>query len=530
MLCPGICEIDIPDAGTIETYFEPGDERDPHTLLSGDLIAVTFALEEDPAIIDTVSPAQFSVPAESITIMWQGLSLKDIDSSSELLGSTYLLTFPGGVVPEVSTARVGDLLSLYWESPEDDAYLPQIPESSQSRLIASTPILAITENEAGGKMLTVGLNTPVVSQMLRGFGIHTRFALEPGEFLTEEDRRAAEEATAYLTDQNQQEQDAPAVPEEGQSDRKTTPTGSAGTVTPPLDVFTVNIRSISRSSRMIDTYLPSGYFPYSSEEPLAFTEDCVFKVNYSMDNVDYREVSFDTFARLVEEGSHHLNIPCALVCQDGLVMEASLESAWFNYGIYFNAFVPNVYQYEFLLEHQGENAFEAYYSLANTEIMDISDGEGSEIIEVYTGNIGDGDSGIVMFKNAEGELLCTEGYHIARAGWNNIYLGEKDGIPFIMNVYVEDRWDYGGYGYWVYRLDETGGIRQIAGSLFDFDLDSEFLQYDDELFEEWADGMTAWLENCHLILSTQEGELRTEKVSEADKYNYETLSLKDRKL
>lgn len=42
--------------------------------------------------------------------------------------------------------------------------------------------------------------------------------------------------------------------------------------------------------------------------------------------------------------------------------------------------------------------------------------------------------------------------------------------------------------------------------------------------------MTAWLENCHLILSTQDGELRTEKVSEADRYNYETLSLKDREL
>lgn len=42
--------------------------------------------------------------------------------------------------------------------------------------------------------------------------------------------------------------------------------------------------------------------------------------------------------------------------------------------------------------------------------------------------------------------------------------------------------------------------------------------------------MTAWLENCHLILSTQDGELRTEKVSEAGRYNYETLSLKDGEL
>lgn len=33
----------------------------------------------------------------------------------------------------------------------------------------------------------------------------------------------------------------------------------------------------------------------------------------------------------------------------------------------------------------------------------------------------------------------------------------------------------------------------------------------------------AALENSHLLLSTQEGELRTEPVSDADKYNYGTL-------
>ena len=42
--------------------------------------------------------------------------------------------------------------------------------------------------------------------------------------------------------------------------------------------------------------------------------------------------------------------------------------------------------------------------------------------------------------------------------------------------------------------------------------------------------MTAWLEDCHLLLSTQECEVRTDKVSDADRYNYDTLSLKDREL
>ncbi len=517
LLCPGIGEMEIPAAETIDTYFEPGDERDPHELLPGDLVAVTFALEEDPTILESM-PAQFSAPAESITIMWQGLTLEEIGRSSDLSESAYLLTFPGGVVPEASAAKAGDILSLYREDPEDEAYLPQIPESKASRLIASAPILDITENGAGGKMFTVGLNTSAVNTVLAGFGFHIRFALESGKTLTEEEQRIQEYAMEYLTHKRLQEQDA----------STSSGAGEAEELPDSVEVYTVNIRSIARSARAIDSYLPADNFPYSSEEPLAFAEDCVFRVNYSMDSIDYREVSFDDFADLIASGSHMLNKPCTLVFQDDLIIAADLESAWFHYGISFDMFAPNEYTYAYLLEEEGEDAFETYYSLTSTESMDISDGEGIETIEVYTGNSGDGDSGIVMFKNAAGELLCTQDAHTARVGWNNIYLGEKDGVPFIMNVYVEDRWDYGGYGYWVYRLDAQGGISQIAGSRFDFELGSDLLYYDDDLFRQWIGGMAAWLENSHLILSSQDGEIRTEKVSDADRYNYDTLSLKDR--
>ncbi len=33
----------------------------------------------------------------------------------------------------------------------------------------------------------------------------------------------------------------------------------------------------------------------------------------------------------------------------------------------------------------------------------------------------------MLFKNEAGEILYSEGAHTARAGWNNIYLGEIDG-------------------------------------------------------------------------------------------------------
>jgi hypothetical protein len=168
-----------------------------------------------------------------------------------------------------------------------------------------------------------------------------------------------------------------------------------------------------------------------------------------------------------------------------------------------------------------EEALDTFYSLAKTVQSDVGDGNGTETIEVYTGNLGDGDSGFVQVKNDRGELLYSEGAHCARAGWNNIYLGEKDGTAYLMTLHIEDRDTYGSYGYQVFRIGENGQVLQIAGSDFEFDADR--ITYDDSLFHEWADMMSGYLENCQLLLSTQEGELSTQQASPAELYNYETL-------
>ncbi len=136
----------------------------------------------------------------------------------------------------------------------------------------------------------------------------------------------------------------------------------------------------------------------------------------------------------------------------------------------------------------AEEVLGNYYALSSTEKADIGDGAGMEQIEVYTGNIGDGESGVVLFKDADGTVLGSEFAHAARAGWNNIL--------------------------------EVEEIRQIAGSRFEF---GENLRYADEMFHAWADDLSFYLANSHLLLSSQDGEIRTEKVSEADRYNYETL-------
>ena len=113
--------------------------------------------------------------------------------------------------------------------------------------------------------------------------------------------------------------------------------------------------------------------------------------------------------------------------------------------------------------------------------------------------MGDGQSGYVLIRDADGTLLHAEWVHESRAGWNNIYLGELDGTPYLMTLHLEDREEYGSYGYQVYRLAADGAVRQIAGSTLDWDSDTF---YDEAIFRTWADEMSQYLAPSHLLLST----------------------------
>jgi hypothetical protein len=245
-----------------------------------------------------------------------------------------------------------------------------------------------------------------------------------------------------------------------------------------------------------------------------------------MASIRYESDTFDTFADNVAGALSYLNVPCTVRFQNGVITEAYLDSAWYAYGISYEPEHGDVWAYEDIGELSiptmtDEEALDTFYSLAKTVQSDVGDGDGTETIEVYTGNLGDGDSGFVQVKNDRGELLYSEGAHCARAGWNNIYLGEKDGTAYLMTLHIEDRDTYGSYGYQVFRIGENGQVLQIAGSDFEFDADR--ITYDDSLFHEWVDMMSGYLENCQLLLSTQEGELSTQQASPAELYNYETL-------
>lgn len=288
-------------------------------------------------------------------------------------------------------------------------------------------------------------------------------------------------------------------------------------------MYRLYVRSLSRSAKGIDRYLVDDDLDGGEDLPfLAFADNCKFSVNEEMDTPSYGEVSFDSFADLVEETFSYLNPPLLLTFENGLIVEAVLES-YYGSGISYAAAPLDTF-YADMQEITGLDSGElldSYYTLDSTEKADIGDSPGLEEIMVYTGNIGDGKSGIVFFNSADGTPLYSDSAHVARAGWNNIYLGERDGNGFIMTVHIEDRDMYGEYDYYVFRLSEEGEIRQIAGSSFTFDDDR--IPYDDALFAAWAEKLEGYLADSYLLLSTQDGELRTEHICEAEKYNYETL-------
>ena len=162
--------------------------------------------------------------------------------------------------------------------------------------------------------------------------------------------------------------------------------------------------------------------------------------------------------------------------------------------------------YEFYKEELGENFLEEYYEKVYTIESDISRDGMDETIEVYTGNIGDGDSGYVLVKDIHGNLLFHEFAHAARAGWNMVFLSEDN---FLMNVHMEDRDTYGEYRYEVYRVVGKDEIQILAKDSFSFNIEGQTLdEGKKQELQEFMDTLHLYLEQSKLLLSTQECELK----------------------
>ncbi|MCI8416479.1 MAG: hypothetical protein HFI33_03055 [Lachnospiraceae bacterium] len=492
---PGQGEVQIPEAGEISPYIE----MDFNGLEAGHLVRITFSGEEEVLIQETY-PASFSARAEEIQVMGLGFSLENAGNGF------WRLAIPRGMSPQ---AQALEILEIYHHDPAIDG--------QPAELLTATPVLEVEE-----ACLWVELSSEETRTFLAEFGfgitcLATGQKGTPADAQELEQNRGGEvgESSGELTTPSGEVPGAELLePSVMELSREQIQAGRIEDGT-----YRVYIRSLSRSGRGIDRYLVEDLEEGAELPFLAFAPDCVFLANEEMDTLRYEKVSFDTFAELAQEGLAYLLVPLGLTFENGQVVEATLESSFYGSGISYAPVLADNW-YEFLLEEVGTDVLEKFYSLTDAQKLDVADRDGEEELETYTGNIGDGDSGLVLIKGEDGQLLYTLSAHASRAGWNNIYAGTLEGSGYLMTVHVEDRDDFGSYGYYVFRLGEEGEIRQIAGATFTY---GDHVPYQDSLFRKWAERLKLYLENSYLLLSTQEGELRTEHVSEADRYSYETL-------
>ena len=482
---PGLGDMDIPEADRVEPYIE----IDFDGLEAGDLIRITFPKGEEISIMETY-PGQFSRKAEKIEVMGRGpFALQPGE------GNTYRFALPLGLAPE---AQPGDFLDIYRQEPDKDGQMQEV------EFLHSVEILDVAPEYS---QLWVNMLPEEVESFLPAFGFGLRCELvksDSDQTQGQPEPSRSESSSSGFQDEMLSDMSIPYL---SRSDLETLLAREDLNGT-----FRLNIQSISRSAMGIDRYVVNMLTDDSVDELpfLAFAGDCVFRVNRAMNAVHYEDVDFEEFAALAEDGFSWINPLCTLRFEDNVITHAALESAWYGSGIAYEPFTPDTWYADIhgFSEMEGIDPIETYYSKVYDVKADFGDGDGLETAEVYTGNIGDGNSGIVLFKNENGDILYSEGAHTARAGWNNIYLGERDGTPFLMRVHREDRDTYGGYVYQVFRLGEHGEILQIAGSSFSFDQDR--IPYDEEVFHQWEGQMNEYLDQCRLLLSTQDGEVRTE--------------------
>ena len=468
----GVGDVRIPEYNKVDVKIQ----SEFSGLEVGDFIKISFPLDS-VVMIQESYPAAFTEAAKRITVLGRGFGM-------EYEGSDYFLfAFPLEMTKE---AVVGDILHIIRDYPEQD--------SIEDALLASAEILRV---DAEAEQIWVELTREEVEWFLAEFDMGMRLELE-----RQVEAETEQGSTAEILDDVKDSWDfEPENIEDG--------------------AYQIAVRSIARSARVIDRYVCNAELEELPE--LAFAEDCTFLVNEEMDRVRYEEVTFEAFAELINDKGEWTNALCYLTIEDGLITQAALKSAHFKYGISYEPYSDSNWLEDVraLPEMEGVDVLKTYYTLVGTENLDVGDSRGTERVEIYTGNIGDGDSGFVIFYNEQGEVLHAEDAHASRAGWNNIYLGEAEGTPYILTVHIEERDAYGGHGYQVYRQGRFGEIQQIAGSFFEFD--DGRMPYDDALFRKWVTGLEYYLEHSHLVLSTQEGEIRTEQICELDKYNYETL-------
>lgn len=290
------------------------------------------------------------------------------------------------------------------------------------------------------------------------------------------------------------------------------------------NTFSVYIRSVSRSARAIDLFFMESWNhiePPCDYGELAFASDCRYHL-YCFDpesgTMESEDVDFDGFVDgLALDGT--TDVECKATCKGGLVTDIVAYSAYG--GITYSEPIEGRDYYDL---HGTEG-----YQLVGTYVADVSEAEGMEKIYIYSGNMGDGDGGYVVVEEEGSEdgqpekILWVEEAHTARAGWNNIYLGEIDGEAFLFTLSIDIRGGYGTLAYHAFRLDADGKPLPYNGAKYTYEMET----YEAENFMQWYAAMSVYMNHSFLLLSTQDGTLITcrfpENTSDGSDTDYVTV-------
>ncbi len=287
----------------------------------------------------------------------------------------------------------------------------------------------------------------------------------------------------------------------------------------------VSVNSIAENTREIDSFMPPEEPEYAKllAKGAVFAADCRFFLNYSAESFDPAEVSLAEFAEQVGEVPH-ISKPCQITFYGGQIHEITMIAV---YAVYGRSYAPPDTDFgrglAELAFYAGEGALEQYYTLFYAAELDVADSEGKETVEVYTGDSGQGEDGVVLVRDGAGDVLCSFYAYQDAAGQKSVYAGrEAGGGPgFLLVLTLENRGDTGMYVYRKFRPSADGGsLIQIAGSSFTWGPGTE---YDADEFAKWCHMLGHYLDDSELLLEVRDGEVRTGPVCDSDRYCYRTL-------
>lgn len=340
------------------------------------------------------------------------------------------------------------------------------------------------------------------------------------------DRNGAEDADNQVTTGQQAEQKSEEAVQNSQSAEQSQQEATDETAE---NTFYLSVRNISVEDRTIDVYIGADITSYEGGAPYLFAPDCVFEVNYQMDKLEYEQVSFETFAQIINNGHAHLeapvlNNPCFVTMDEGgeQISHIRLQTVYESKGIGYDSY-PNEsgsYIYHYLKEEYGENVLEEQFQLVSTLEADIADCDGMESIEIYIGVLEEYEEvGLLLYKNAQGELLRVDGEY-SSAYPTTYYVNETPEGSYLMRIHAENRDTHGEYNYYVYRMGEDGSIKNIAGSYFYWS-SSEI--YDEELFRQWVDNLNGYFKGSQLLMESREDEIGVSEPVDEECYSFDNL-------